>query len=565
LLTSDVTSLHALSMEFFGMRKKIRAAAYPRVSDQNKKDSATLESQEADIRRYINQQGYELLEEHVYPEAMTAYMLPFRDRPQFTKLLEAAKRHEFDVVIVTEYCRLSRRQIEQAVIIDLLQRYGVRIEAVTENFDDSAIGNYMRSTYAFIAEVEREKTFYRTNRGRKDRAMQTLTGQGRPTYGYLYEDTKKYTNGCYVINHSVFYIDHTGYEWSEYKVVVFIYEHIVIGWSLRQVALHLTELGVPTRTNKPYWSIQTISSIATNRWYTGKNCTSYRWNRNGKSVKKRDESEQIKVPDGLIPPIISEELFNDVQAQLAMNKQFAMRNNKHPDIGILRAGLIVCGICGQRMHIRHHDKPVKGKYFTKPEYFCDRRDGRQELIYKHTVSIQVEAMDQKAWETAKIYIKDPALVRKGINELREEQEKQKESSRDIEASIANIRKRISNLIAVAEGADEEEVADIKGKLANLRRQKAELENMVEDVKSEEEIEAELEEALIKFEEWTAKVRPFLDDPDYEIQIEDQRTACVFIGIVATVFPVNKEKPDRGEITVLPPSVKAIVSKISGSR
>ena len=87
-------------------------------------------------------------------------------------------------------------------------------------------------------------------------------------------------------------------------------------------------------------------------------------------------------------------------------------------------------------------------------------------------------MDEKAWEVAKIYIKNPALVRQKVNELREEQEKRRESSKDIEASIANIRKRISNLITVAEGADEDEVEDIKGKLTNLRRQKAELENMV---------------------------------------------------------------------------------------
>ena len=124
----DSSSLFALEMEFLGMNKKhIRAAGYPRVSDPNKKDSVTIESQEADIRRYIERQGYELTEDHIYPEAMTAYMLPFRDRPVFMKLIEAAKRGEFDVLVVSEYSRLARKQVEQAVIIDLLQKYGVKM------------------------------------------------------------------------------------------------------------------------------------------------------------------------------------------------------------------------------------------------------------------------------------------------------------------------------------------------------------------------------------------------------------------------------------------------------
>src|SRR5258708_37838912 len=123
--------MSTLSEEFLGMRQIIRAAGYPRVSDPSKKDSATLDSQEDDIRDYIAKKKYELLEEHMYPEAFTAYMLPFNERKVFMRLLEAAKRREFDVLVVTEYSRLSRHQIEQAVIIDMLSKYGVRIESVT--------------------------------------------------------------------------------------------------------------------------------------------------------------------------------------------------------------------------------------------------------------------------------------------------------------------------------------------------------------------------------------------------------------------------------------------------
>src|SRR5437016_5558185 len=122
----EPTSTLPASWEYLNMkRKRVRMAGYPRVSDESLYDSKTLESQEKEIRRYGERMGYELTEDHLYPEAMTAYMKPFKDRPQFMKMLEAARRKEFDVLVVAEYSRLSRRQVEQAVIIDMLEKYGV--------------------------------------------------------------------------------------------------------------------------------------------------------------------------------------------------------------------------------------------------------------------------------------------------------------------------------------------------------------------------------------------------------------------------------------------------------
>src|SRR5438067_3382875 len=101
-------------------KKRIRAAGYPRVSNPNLKDSPTLESQAKAIREYCQKEGYELTEDHMYPEAMTAYMLHYTQRPRLMELLAAAKRKEFDVLVVTEIRAISRRQVEVFVIYDML-------------------------------------------------------------------------------------------------------------------------------------------------------------------------------------------------------------------------------------------------------------------------------------------------------------------------------------------------------------------------------------------------------------------------------------------------------------
>jgi hypothetical protein len=86
----QATSLYALEMEYLGMNRKERAASYPRVSDENLVDSKTLESQAKANREYCEQKGYELDVANEYPEAMTAYMKPYHQRPQFMKMIAAA-------------------------------------------------------------------------------------------------------------------------------------------------------------------------------------------------------------------------------------------------------------------------------------------------------------------------------------------------------------------------------------------------------------------------------------------------------------------------------------------
>src|SRR5256885_2283675 len=197
-------------------KKRIRAAGYPRCSDANLKDSPTLESQAKAIREHCCKEGYELTEDHMYPEAMTAYLVNYTERPQLMKLLAAAKRKEFDVLVVTEIRAISRRQVEVFVIYDLLQKYGVQIETIQEKFEDSAMGRFILATRALVAELERENTYMRTMRGRQDRIENGfLRGHGKPRYGYKFVDVGKETNAHYELNHTVIYVDCSGQEWTE--------------------------------------------------------------------------------------------------------------------------------------------------------------------------------------------------------------------------------------------------------------------------------------------------------------------------------------------------------------
>ena len=80
---------------------------------------------------------------------------------------------------------LSRSQIDTGILIDRIESAGARLELVTEDFERSATGTFLRNGKAFVAELEREKIRERTSRGK---AARTAGGKypavGRPPYGY---------------------------------------------------------------------------------------------------------------------------------------------------------------------------------------------------------------------------------------------------------------------------------------------------------------------------------------------------------------------------------------------
>jgi len=119
-------------------KRKERMAGYIRESDPNLADSTTIESQAKLVRNYGGEEGYIYEPQHEFKEAISAYMIPYTQRPKLLAMLRAAERHEFDVLVVSEVRAISRRQVEVLILYDMLQKWGIRLETVKEKFADPA-------------------------------------------------------------------------------------------------------------------------------------------------------------------------------------------------------------------------------------------------------------------------------------------------------------------------------------------------------------------------------------------------------------------------------------------
>jgi DNA invertase Pin-like site-specific DNA recombinase len=72
------------------------------------------------------------------------------------------RQREVGAVIVFALDRLSRKQAHVAIVADECERAGVALLFATEEYEQSAVGEFIRSAKAFAAEPEREKIRERT-------------------------------------------------------------------------------------------------------------------------------------------------------------------------------------------------------------------------------------------------------------------------------------------------------------------------------------------------------------------------------------------------------------------
>jgi hypothetical protein len=78
----------------------------------------------------------------------------------------------------------------------------------------------------------------------------------------------------------------------------------------------------------------------------------------------------------------------------------------------------------------------------------------------------------------------------------------------------------------------------------------------------EEKQEKLLVALDRFEAWAATVRPFLNDPTYEISQEDKISALLILGVKGMVWP-TEGYPDHIRFTLMPPSLRHAFEQLEG--
>ena len=137
-----------------------RAALYCRVSTVDQHP----ETQLLDLRQFAAQRGLQIVQEYVDHGFCGARMR----RPQLDRMMDDARRHKFDVVMVWACDRLARSTKHLLQVLDELNGFGIQFLSQREAIDtDGALGRAIIVIVSAIAELERSLIVERVKAGKR--------------------------------------------------------------------------------------------------------------------------------------------------------------------------------------------------------------------------------------------------------------------------------------------------------------------------------------------------------------------------------------------------------------
>ena len=370
-----------------------RCTVYCRVSTSGQEEDGTsLDTQESRSRTYAEAHGYVLV--GIFTDVQSG--AKFRERPGLSALRERVRAGAVDVVLAYAVDRLSRNQAHLAILAEEVAEHGARLEFVTEDFEDSAVGRFILAAKAFAAEIEREKIIERSMRGRLARVQSgKIHNAASELYGYHRDKTAG-------VRHI--------YE-PEAVVVRRIFQWVATeGKAVRGIARALNDELVPspamgkrtfspTSGKSPRWNHSSIYRILSEPAYKGEQ---YAWRRRrsketGHKEELRDPSEWVRLPDGTTPAIVSPAIWEAAQRRLAANTGEATRNQTRP---YLLRGIIHCDACGRRMY----STPERNGF----AYRCGSRDSAAGFCGGKRVP--AERIEEWVWSQVTRILSDPSLI-----------------------------------------------------------------------------------------------------------------------------------------------------------
>ncbi len=310
------------------------AAIYTRVStDSQEREGTSLVTQEEQCRVYCQQRGYAVDEARVYHETFTGVEL--WDRPQLTRMREAIRRREVQVVVAYAIDRLAREPVHLGVVLSEADYAGVEVQFVSEPLDNSPEGQLIRFVRGYAAKVEHMKIRERSIRGKLARIR---SGKVHNSAAELYGYRRDKEAGVRLIHE------------AEAAIVRRVFEWAAEGASLRGIVRRLRQEGVPAPSvgkrqfrhpQRDYnWGKTQIHRLLNEPAYKGE---AYAWRlrrptheevqkerANGHTPPRillRPQEEWIRLPENSTPAIVSPTLWDEAQRKLQRNGAYSLTQN----------------------------------------------------------------------------------------------------------------------------------------------------------------------------------------------------------------------------------------------
>ena len=327
-------------------------AGYCRISVDLEldRDNTSIENQKLIISEYV---------ERYFPNSSLDFYedrdrsgYTFEQREGYQELRRKMMSHEYDILIVKDFSRFSRRNSKGLVELEDLRDAGMRIISIGDNIDYSAESdNWQMISFHFLMNEMPVTDTSRKVKAVVKRRQEDGQWQCGAPYGYRF-----------LPNHNIgnrYVLDEEAAE-----VVKTIFELYLKGWGYHRIAEYLTKKCISTPSARrdelitasgreshirasQKWSAGTIGQILQNDFYIGTlRQGKYRRKRINGPEEKVAEDEQLVFED-FHEPLVDHRLFSQVQEQIQLRGKSGYNGiRKYENV---YSGCMYCGDCGAPM------------------------------------------------------------------------------------------------------------------------------------------------------------------------------------------------------------------------
>ena len=501
-------------------------AGYARISvdDEQDQKNISIENQKAIIEDYVKT--------HFPGSTLTFFEdrdrsgYTFEQREGYQEMRRGLMSHKYDILIIKDFSRFSRRNSRGLVELEDLRDAGVRIVSIGDGVDFPNDDDWLKIQFQFLVNEMPVTDTSRKVRNVIKRRQNDGEWICAAPYGYLVTEDKQFE----IIP-------------TEAETVRRIFDlYSNAGWGYKKIANYLTDQGVPTprmsermrkeaagkktkREAKNAWAIATVQGILDNDFYIGtlRQGKYTRAKINGNEIKRNDD-EHIVI-ENHHQAIIDYRTF---AITIALREKRSRNNYRGVKINDnVYSGFLQCGDCGSPMF-------AMSRSDLAPAYTCGtyHRRGLKGCTSHH---IRVETLD--------------ALVKDYVRKVRDNSSTMLERlNADLEkeqADIAETKRTEENLEAL--------LLDKQEELKATKRQR------IRDIMKHPEQEALLDET---YDELEAELTQRIAGIQHQIEFaSDKRNTIIRINRLAKtaidVFNDILEKPalDRNDLNLMIEKIK----------
>ena len=329
------------------MIERFDIAGYCRISvdEELDRDNTSIENQKAIIADFVHQR---------FPDSSLTFYedrdrsgYTFEQRENYQAMRRELMAHKYDILIVKDFSRFSRRNSRGLVELEDLRDAGIRIISIGDGIDFPNDDDWLKIQFQFlINEMPVTDTSKKVRSVIKRRQTDGKWICAAP-YGYIVNKAQQFE----IVP-------------TEADIVRKVFALYNDGWGYKKIANYLTDQGIPTprmaererkekegveykRTVKPVWAIVTVQGILDNDFYIGTL-------RQGKYTRKKINGAEVKLDesDHLVfenhhQAIIDYRTFATARALREKRTTTCYRGVRINDNAY--SGFLFCGDCGSPM------------------------------------------------------------------------------------------------------------------------------------------------------------------------------------------------------------------------